>query len=139
MNGLKTLQEMDQEAKGKRYPGIPAHAIPRTKFKTSTANGLTKAIIQWLNLKGCWATRVSSAGRYLPGLKKFIPSTTKKGTADIHAVIAGRHASIEVKIGRDRMSEAQEATRTAVERAGGYYFIARDFDSFVKWYETINK
>ena len=139
MNGLKELQEMDQAAKGKRYPAVPDHALPRSRFKTGTANGLTQAIIKFLQLNGCWATRVSSAGRYLPGPKMFIPSTTRRGTADIHAVIAGRHASIEVKIGKDRVSPDQEKTRAAIEASGGLYFIARDFDSFHEWYNTINK
>jgi hypothetical protein len=137
MKGLKILSEMDRTAKAKRYPGVPVHVIPKTKFSDATSNGLTKAIIQWLTLNGSWATRVSSAGRYLPNLKKFIPSTTKAGTADIHAVIGGRHASIEVKIGRDRMSKAQEQMKKQIEGSGGLYFVARDFDSFIEWYNAI--
>jgi Holliday junction resolvase len=128
---------MDQTEKAKRYPTVPAHALPRSRYKTATANGLTRAIIQWLTLNGCYAVRVSSAGRYLPSSKKFIPSTTRRGTADIHAVIGGRHVSIEVKIGRDRMSEAQEKAKTEIERAGGLFLVARDFDSFIEWYNTI--
>jgi len=133
---------MDNEAKAIRLKAIPEHARPKTKFSDKSANGLTKAIIQWLTLNSCYAVRVSSAGRYLPGAKKFIPSTTKKGTADIHATLniggsAGRHASIEVKIGKDKMSEAQERTKQEVERAGGLYFIAKDFDSFLEWYKSL--
>ena len=137
MNGLKELQQMDNEAKAIRLKAIPEHARPKTKFSDKSSNGLTKAIIQWITLNQGYAVRVSSAGRYLPGAKKFIPSTTKKGTADIHATINGRHASIEVKIGNDKMSEAQERTKQEVERAGGLYFIARDFDSFLEWYKRI--
>lgn len=133
---------MKQDATGKKYPGVPEHALPKIKFSDKSANGLTKAIIQWITLNGGYAVRVSSAGRYLPGAKKFIPSTTKKGTADIHATLniggsAGRHASIEVKIGKDKMSEAQERTKQEVERAGGLYFIAKDFDSFLEWYKSL--
>lgn len=134
----RALEDLALKDKVSRYPAVPDHARPRTKFNTSTANGLTQAILTWLKLNGCWATRVSSAGRYLPGAG-FIPSTTRKGTADIHAVIDGRHVSIEVKIGRDRMSEAQKKTQTEIQAAGGLYFIAKDFDSFMAWYNTIKQ
>lgn len=139
LDAIRQLQDLDQQEKAKKYPSVPVHVIPRTKFDTATANGLTQAIVTWLRLNGCWATRVSSAGRYLPGAGKFIPSTTSKGTADIHAVIDGRHASIEVKIGRDKMSPAQVKTQAAIQAAGGLYFIAKDFDSFLEWYNTIKQ
>jgi hypothetical protein len=139
MKSLKQLSEMNQEATARRYPNVPDHALPKKKFTDTTANGLTKAIIEWLTLNGCWATRISSAGRYIASEGKFIPSTTKKGTADIHAVIAGRHVSIEVKIGKDRMSEAQKKVKQDVERSGGLYFVANDFDSFIKWFKVITE
>lgn len=136
---MKEFQELDRAEKVKRFPKVPAHALPRRAYKTTTANGLTQAILRWLDLNGCYAVRVSSAGRYLPASKTFIPSTTRKGTADIHAVIGGRHCSIEVKVKRDKMSEVQEKTRDQIERAGGLYFVAKDFDSFMEWYNTIKK
>jgi 3-methyladenine DNA glycosylase Tag len=64
-----------------------------------------------------------------------VKGTTKRGTADIHAVICGRHASIEVKVGKDRMSDAQHKTKAAIEKAGGTYYIARNFESFMEWYQ----
>lgn len=137
MRALNELNEQSQLDKANRYPSVPAFALPKSKFKDNTANGLTKAIIHWLTLNGCWATRVSSAGRYLPKQKKFIPSTTKKGTADIHAVIAGRHVSIEVKLGRDKMSDIQRKVQTEIEKSGGIFFIAKDFDSFITFYKTL--
>jgi hypothetical protein len=35
------------------------------------------------------------------------------------------------------MSPAQEETRKDVERAGGCYFIARDFESFHVWFKNL--
>ncbi len=137
MNGLKELTELTQMDKARRYPSVPRYALPKKKLTDSTANGLTQAILSWLELNGCWATRVSSAGRYLPKEKKFIPSTTKLGCADIHAVIGGRHVSIEVKVGKDRMSEDQHKVKAAIEKAGGVYFLARTFDEFLEWYKTL--
>ena len=139
MKGLKELTELNQMDKARRYPSVPSHALPKSKHSDSTANGLTKAIISWLELNGCWATRVSSAGRYIAQQGKFIPSTTKRGTADIHAVIGGRHVSIEVKVGKDRMSEDQHKVKAAIEKAGGVYFIATDFDKFMTFYKTISE
>jgi len=150
MKPLKQLSELNQMEKAKRYPSVPAHAIPVKKYSDTKANKLTNAIIEWLTLNGCWATRVSSAGRWLKGDTftdvigrtrqlngKFIPSTTKKGTADIMAIIEGQHVSIEVKIGRDRLSEAQMKVKADIEKAGGIYFIAHDFDEFMKFYKIL--
>ena len=131
----KELIQMDLTAKKERYSSVPSYALPKMKVK-STANGLTQAIVSWLNLNGHFATRVSSAGRYLPQLSKFIPSTTKRGTADIHSVLNGRHVSIEVKIGKDKMSEAQIEMKAHIEKAGGIYFVATDFEMFLKWYKN---
>lgn len=139
MKSLKELSELNTIAKAKRYPNVPDYALPKKKFSDTTANNLTKAIVEWLTLNGCWATRVSSAGRYIASQGTFIPSTTKKGTADIHAVIGGRHVSIEVKIGRDKMSEHQLKVRKDIEAAGGLYFEARTFDEFINFYHSICK
>ncbi len=137
MQTLKKLRELRQAATMKKYPNVPDHALPKKKFSDSTANALTKCIVEWLTLNGCWATRVSSAGRYIASEGKFIPSTTKRGTADIHAVIGGKHVSIEVKVGKDRMSEAQKKVKEDVERAGGVYFVAQTFDEFMTFYRSI--
>lgn len=81
MKPLKQLSELDQMDKAKRYPSVPAHAIPVKKYSDATANGLTNAIIEWLTLNGCWATRINTTGRKLKdvvhtnviGQRKVIP------------------------------------------------------------------
>jgi hypothetical protein len=60
--------------------------------------------------------------------------TSTAGSADISATIKGRSVKIEVKIGKDRQSEAQKRYQENIEKAGGTYIIAKDFDSFVEWY-----
>lgn len=137
MKGLKELETLQMENRKIKYPSIPDYAMPRKKLSDGSANSLTQSILSWLELNGCWATRVSSAGRYIQSQGKFIPSTTKRGTADIHAVIGGRHVSIEVKVGKDRMSEDQHKVKAAIEKAGGVYFVAKDFDSFLTFYKSI--
>ena len=65
------------------------------------------------------------------GKGKYIPTTGRNGTADISGVFKGVPLSVEVKIGRDKMSSAQKAYRADFERAGGWYCIAKDFDGFI--------
>jgi hypothetical protein len=147
MKALKLLSDIDYQAKREAHKSVPDYAIPKTKFSDKTANGLTKSIQAWLNLHGHYCTRINTTGRKLkdttvidvigrahitPG--KWIPGTTRKGTADIHAVIKGVHVSIEVKVGKDRMSPEQHKTKEAIEKSGGLYFIAKDFESFHTWY-----
>ncbi|RYD54884.1 MAG: hypothetical protein EOP56_18115 [Sphingobacteriales bacterium] len=121
-----------------------------------TANGLTKMIVAFLDYTGHYANRintqgqaqVSEVGRYdvitgklettkrITGYRK---STTKKGTPDIDAIISGKPAKIEVKIGKDRMSKDQKKQKDKIERAGGMYYIAKDFLGFYTWYLQITK
>ncbi len=111
----------------------------RMKLKAwndTTANGLTDCVIDWITYKGGSATRIICTGQYrkINGSMKWVPGSTRNGTADIHACINGRHCSIEVKIGRDRMSEDQHKEKARIEAAGGLYVIATDMPSFIFWH-----
>jgi hypothetical protein len=44
-----------------------------------------------------------------------------------------------VKYGKDRQSEAQKQYQQKIETAKGIYYIARDFDTFVEWYDTLTQ
>ena len=126
-------------------------AVPA--YSDSTTNGLTKTIIDFLTFSGHWASRVNTQGqarvknipRYslLSGKVEnsqkvsFTKSTTKRGTPDISAIIKGHAVQIEVKVGRDSMSEHQEKEQIRIENAGGSYFIARDMPGFLSWYEKM--
>ena len=125
------------EVSREKYPSVPDFARPKASYKTTDANGLTKAIVDFIDLSGGWATRISAEGRYIESLGKRIPSSVKKGTADIHAVYKGKHLSIEVKIGADRQSDEQKSVEKSVNAAGGYYFIAKTFEQFHQWFITL--
>jgi len=131
---IEQLKKLDHESKTKKYPSVPAHAIPRAKHNDTTANGITRAVLSWLELKGHYATRIQSQGQYQPKLKRWTKSTVKRGVGDISAVINGRSIMIEVKAGRDRQSEWQKQTQEQVEASGGVYLLVRSFDDFHKWY-----
>lgn len=134
---LTDLLNKANEYSHSKYPSVPSHARPKPSYKTTDANGLTKAIVDFIDLSGGWATRISTEGRYIESLGKRIPSSVKKGTADIHAVWKGLHLSIEVKIGQDRQSPEQKLIEKDIIAAGGQYFVAKDFESFHNWITTL--
>ena len=124
------------------HPNIPPNYIVKTVYKDQTANGLTKAICDWINLHGYQAERINTMGtareKKTTGGKvigvTWTKGTSTAGSADISATIKGRSVKIEVKIGKDRQSEAQKRYQENIERAGGTYYIARNFDDFVDFF-----
>ena len=150
MTPLQQLTELDWQIRCSESR-MPPEYIVRTKFTDKTANGLTKAIVKWINLNGYQAERISTSGRWVDNSKvvtdvlgnqkkigsgKYIKGSGTKGSADISATIKGRSIKIEVKM-KDKQSEAQKEYQKAIERAGGIYFIAKDFTSFYHFYTTL--
>ena len=148
------LKALELESLKAKYPSMREENIPLTDWKDTSANGLTKCIISWINLNGGQAERISSQGQYREGKKidvgtgeiaytkqlpgKWTPGQGTKGTADISATIKGRSVKIEVKYGKDVQSDAQKQYQEMIEKAGGVYIIAKTFDEFVTWYENFS-
>lgn len=145
---IALLVVLAYEHKLQKYPSLPKHAIPKPKYSDKTANGLTRCIIDFLKLKGWQAERISIQGRYIDrrkivknvlgqsvqiGSAEWIPSSMQVGAGDISATIRGFSVKVEVKM-RDKQSEAQRIYQSQVERAGGTYLIARNFQGFYDWY-----
>ncbi len=149
-----------RERKPRKQPYTKPEAVKKLEQVTGnthrddTANGLTRCIIAYLKYRGWQAERINTTGIPIDSRRQVTditgrtrsigsltwrPSGSTAGSADISATINGRSVKIEVKIGKDRQSEAQKAYQREVEAAGGLYYIARDFTSFVKWYSTIIK
>lgn len=134
---LKHLHLADLE---KRYPDAfrlsDGYKQKVNPYSDKTANGLTRCIIDWITYNGGDAMRINTTGtmRKINGAMKWTRSGMRKGTADIHAIIGGKAVSIEIKIGRDRMSTYQHKERERIERAGGMYFVARSMTEFITWY-----
>lgn len=108
--------------------------------KIATATGLTNFIVKFTDWMGYHANRISSTGRYVPSDNKFdggmfIPGTTKKGTADVMCVIYGRAIMVEVKVGRDRPSEAQRQQQAKVRSAGGVYEFVSTPDEYLALFD----
>ena len=135
MKPLDYLKQLAIEDNRKRHPDFPDSFRPTKEYKTSTANGLTKAVVDFLNFSGHFATRINNQGTWVSDKFKkgggfYRPSTQVKGIADIDSLIKGYKVAIEIKIGSDRQSEAQKDYQSKIERAGGYYWIVKDFDQF---------
>ncbi|OIN57270.1 hypothetical protein [Arsenicibacter rosenii] len=102
-------------------------------------NDLTQAIIKYLRFHGHYAVRVNTFGMFNRKTSSYRRSTTDRGTADIHACIDGRHVSIEVKSGSDRLSKQQKTVQEQVQNADGICLIISDFYGFHHWYKTVIK
>lgn len=153
MTPLQQLTELDWKIRCSQTK-MPSDYVVKTKYTDKTANNLTKAIVKWINLNGYQAERISTTGRWIDNSKivtdvlgnrkkigsgKYIKGSGTKGSADISATIKGKSIKIEVKINKDKQSEAQKEYQQAIERAGGIYFIAKDFNSFFDFYSTLVK
>lgn len=151
MKHITKLHALELEWLRLKYPNVPDHCIAVTKWSDKTANELEKAIVRFLELSGHQAERIKNMGRVLDntkvvsdvmginrtiGSKQYIKGTGKNGTADISATIKGRSVKIEVKIGKDKQSQAQVEYQQEIEFAGGQYWIATDFDSFYFHYSA---
>ena len=145
MKAIDILKNLKLESLRAEYPSVPAHAIPTQKYSDNSANGLTKCIIDFLQLSGHQAERINTMGRPIDNRKQVTDvigrtktigtmtwgkSTATKGSADISATINGRSVKIEVKYGNDRQSEDQKKYQESIERSGGQYLIAKTFEDF---------
>ncbi|MEO7535849.1 MAG: hypothetical protein ABIU30_18455 [Ferruginibacter sp.] len=131
-NHLQAIKDLhDRNANPEAYR---ANGPNRGKWEDATANGLTKAIVDYLNYIGGNFTRINVMGtprKNGHGQLIFTPSTTKPGTADILGCYKSRYIAIEVKIGADRQSKEQIQEQKDVTAAGGIYIVAKDFPTFL--------
>lgn len=121
--------------------------------KVDTANGLTTFICNYLSWMGHRATRINVMGRLIDGVekqpsgakigvKKWLPSSTRKGTADISATIKnangiGLSVMIEIKVGRDKPRPDQLAEQIRERKAGGIYEFIGTPEDFFELYDKI--
>lgn len=134
---LKELQRVVNDAKRKRHPSVPDHALPRTRYSDKDANGLTKCVVDFVNLQpACLAWRSGNAPVFDAKIGQHRAGNVRKGVADVTAIRQGRAWQIEVKVGADRLSDHQKKFAAEVEAAGGIYCVATSFEGFVRrWNE----
>lgn len=134
-----------------RYPHAykDGHYHKPTIPKVNTSNGLTNAICQYLMWVGGIGNRINVSGRLVEKTektttgqtitagKKFIKSSTLKGTADITALLPnGRTAYIEIKVGKDKPRPAQLEMQQRVRAANGCYEFITCMDEFFTLYDN---
>lgn len=128
-SSIQQLNELALIQNRRRYPNLPDNARVLKSFSEKTSNELTKSIVAYITFKGGYAVRINTQGQWNESLQKWTKSNTRKGTADIHACYQGKHYSIEIKIGHDRMSTEQIVTEHDVMKAGGIYICARSLQN----------
>jgi hypothetical protein len=100
-----------------------APAKPSTKPKgPSPANALTAAVIELLQLRGFRAWRQNNGGVWDPTRQVFRANSSTPGISDVLAyhLKTGRFAAVEIKVGSDKLSDAQTAFLSDVIAAGGF-------------------
>lgn len=126
---------------------FPRAAVVKPSYTDTTANALTRLIISYCRFHGWHAERINTTGRVMDrrkvvrdvtgarrtiGSVSYIPTAGTRGSADVHILKGGRGVYCEIKIGRDRQSDAQKEYQKQVEGAGGVYFTVSDFDDFLQ-------
>lgn len=111
--------------------------LKRGKKKQSPTNALTSAIQEYIQLIGGDAFRINTTGLYDEKLGMFRNSGSTLGVADLVGIYRGKFIAIEVKVGKDSLRPMQIKFQARVEKAGGVYFIAKDFDSTKKFIDSI--
>lgn len=84
-----------------------------------------------------FVSHLNYQGVYDNRLQRYRRGTNRKGLPDILATYKGRSLMIEVKAGKDRLSEDQKKVRQEQELSGGLFFVAHNFTEFKAWFDNI--
>lgn len=136
-NALAHLCQLVDQRKAQRSPNYPAKRIPRSKYSDVTANGLKRCIVDYLNLSGHFAIKLTSTGTYRADLQKFVASQQRSGMPGVLACVNGQFIGVEVKIGTEQLSKEQKETIVGLIRADVSVYVARDFQGFYDWFTAL--
>ena len=108
------------------------------KPKAETANRITQNVIRVINMTpGCVAYRINNVGIWDAAKQIHRKANTEGGLPDVWACLRGQFVTIEVKAGRDQLSEDQEKRQFEIERAGGIFLVAHSTDGFLVDFEAV--
>jgi hypothetical protein len=99
----------------------------------TASNLLKRLIISDLTSRGHVAWNNNTMGVYDKERRCFRKNKDRSaiGTADIVCCLkGGLYLELEVKIGKDTQSTAQQLHERAVKQAGGLYFVVKDYDTY---------
>lgn len=134
---VKGLERLATDETIRKHPAVDEKYLAPWQFRDDTANGLTRCIVKYISICGGFASRVNNQGTYDAKRKRYRPSTARRGLPDILATWKGQSLFIEVKVGRDRMSEHQMKVQQEQEQSGGLYFVAHNFTAFKQWFDRL--
>jgi hypothetical protein len=140
MNWKQKLKELKLDYIRRNHPDFfELSGGERMKIKAyddRTANGLTNCIEDFVKHIGGYANRINTTGtlRKVNGEMRWTKGNSNKGAADVRILFNGKSIDVEIKIGSDMLSPAQYREWLRIEQAGGLYFVARDFHSFLEWW-----
>lgn len=137
-----------------RYPHYKYDLKPEKYFYSNTKNRfylskfLESVIIKVLKYYNADPVKAADAGKWIDtshvvsdvvGNQKKIGSgnwikaaNVHPGRADIKCFFRGQMYNLEVKVGRDRMSDEQKAEQKRAEQNGEIYLIIKTVDDFLK-------
>lgn len=107
--------------------------------RQSPTNKTTGSILKYLNTAGHCAFRNNTTGMFDPskGIYRRGPKSAI-GTGDILCCLkGGQWLEIEVKTGRDTLSEAQIDRHDKIRDIGGIVLVVSSFDDFLAQFEAI--
>lgn len=134
---VRELESLAMAEAQRKHPTMrPEHIAPR-RFRDDSANFLTACITTYLKLKGAFVSRLNNMGIYDKRLQRYRPGTSRKGLPDVVCTYQGKSIFIEVKYGRDKMSEHQEKIRQEQQASGGLWFTAHNFTEFKQWFDKL--
>jgi hypothetical protein len=100
-------------------------------MRKPTETALVNACLQLLHAHGIEAWR-QNTGAVKVGTR-FV-RFGRPGAADITGILdGGRRLEIECKVGRNKLSEAQEEFRDMIEARGGVYLCVREVEELERW------
>ena len=99
---------------------------------TTETNALTRSIIRYIEALGgmAWRNNTGTRGGIRYG---------KKGSGDVFALYKGRFYSVELKTGRDTLSEDQARWIAEVRQQGGTAVVAYSIDDVIKAIPSIRE
>ena len=129
---IKELERLALEANRLKFPNLPESARYIGKFSDTSANSLTAAISEYVKLCGGFCARINTMGVIRSG--KWTKSGSTLGMPDLQGIYNSKVFYVEIKHGKDKLSEIQTKRIAEIEKAGGLVFVAHDFDGFYEWF-----
>ena len=103
--------------------------------RKETANELTKALVKWLNLNGWVVWRQNNAAIYDKKREVYRKNSVgRKGVPDIvgYRKRDGVATFVEVKVGKDRLSDEQRYFIDQAKRSGCVAIVAKNLDDAIE-------